>query len=118
MNNANDIQDERISVVEDTASKIGSAIGLNGLPPTATPFPPEALTGTLTNIAGVNYICAAASDDANFLKAFNKSTADVYTTDVDYDSTTGVYTGTQSTLVNGDYMPGEWMNIISMGDKK
>jgi hypothetical protein len=118
MNNMNDIQDERISVVEDRASKIGSAIGLNGLPPTPTPFPPEAMTDSLTNIAGVNYICAAASDDANFFKAFNKSTADVYTTDVDYDSTTGVFTGTQSTLVNGVNTPGQWMSIISLGDHK
>jgi hypothetical protein len=98
-----------------------SALGLDGSLPIQAPFPPVAITGTSKVHNGSTYELQASTNVASAYLAFNKTITDSYQSALTYDPATGLYTGAESTLVNGVAVPGEWIavkadNIKTLGE--
>jgi hypothetical protein len=84
---------------------------LDGSLPIQAPFPPVAITGTSKVHSGVTYEFQVSTNVASANFAFNKTNTDSYQSALTYDPATGLYTGAESTLVDGVVVPGEWIAV-------
>jgi hypothetical protein len=97
--------------ITDYNNITSSALGLDGSLPIQAPFPPVAITGTSKVHSGVTYELASSFNPATTYLAFNKTNANSYQSAITYDPATGLYTGAESTLVDGVAVPGEWITV-------
>jgi hypothetical protein len=78
--------------------------------------PPVAMTGNTTNISGQpagngTYSVSSSYAGASTFNFFDKSATNVSSPANLYNDTTGIYTGSNSTLVGTSNMTGEWIQI-------
>lgn len=83
---------------------------------TINSYPPLALTANTTNLTTAaysngSYTASASTSAESPFKAFDKSSATYWATTDQYNSTTGEYTGAQTTTISSVSYSGEWIQI-------
>lgn len=73
--------------------------------PPLIPFPPSALSTTPETINGITYTASVSSlFSGNAVQVYNKNVADGFTSQSAYDTTTGEYTGSNTTAgIGGEF---------------